>query len=112
METARKGYGHLMEAGGRNLAEFLIKLPNFHTRIVMIFPELKPPEFECTDITANSLRLHYHSDRPGLAPFVVGLVEGLGEMFATEVEVLQEESVAAGAGHDVFKVSWPSVEQS
>jgi hypothetical protein len=112
LETARKGYGHLMEAGGRTLAEFLIKLPNFHTRIVMIFPELKPPEFECTDISPNSLRLHYHSDRPGLAPFVVGLLEGLGEMFATQIEVQHEENVAAGAEHDVFKVSWPIVERS
>jgi len=106
LETARKGYGHLMEAGGRSLGEFLVNLPNFHTRIVMIFPELKPPEFECTDVSANALRLHYRSERPGLAPFVVGLLQGLGEMFQTELEVIQEAAVEAGAEHDVFKVSW------
>jgi hypothetical protein len=106
LHTATEGYGHLMKAGGRTLPEFLKNLPNFHTRIVLMFPHLRPPEFECTDVTADSLRLHYHSHRRGLAPFVTGLLEGLGEMFRTPVTVNNEHSLDDGASHDVFFVSW------
>jgi hypothetical protein len=106
LKTAREGYGNLMKAGGRTLSEFLVNLPNFHTRIVMMMPELKPPEFECSDIEADSLRLHYRSHRRGLSAFVIGLLEGLGEMFATPVKVYQEQRLDDGADHDVFFVSW------
>jgi hypothetical protein len=75
----------------------LVNLPNFHKRIVLMFPHLRPPEFECTDVKAVSLRLHYHSHRRGLAPFVTGLLEGLGEMFRPPVTVKHEQSLDAGA---------------
>jgi hypothetical protein len=106
LHTAKVGYGHLMKASGRTLPEFLINLPNFHTRIVLIYPHLRPPEFECSDVTATSLRLCYRSHRRGLAPFVTGLLEGLGEMFHTPVTVRHEQSLDSGAPHDVFWVGW------
>lgn len=106
LNTARQGYGQLLKAGGRTLGEFLQNLPNFHTRIVMMFPNLRPPEFECEDITPSSLRLHYHSHRKGLANFVIGLLDGLGEMFGVTVSISHEEQVDTGASHDVFHIQW------
>ncbi len=108
LKTAREGYGHLLQNCGRTLPEFLRNLPNFHTRIMMMFPELRPPEFECSDAEPDSLRLHYRSSRKGLAPFVVGLLYGLGEMFETTIHVAHERSVGSGADHDVFLISWES----
>jgi len=108
LKTGLEGYGHLMQSGGRTLPEFLRNLPNFHTRIMMMFPDLKPPEFECSDAGPDALRLHYRSSRIGLAPFVVGLLYGLGEMFETPIEVSHEQSVESGADHDVFLISWES----
>jgi len=106
LHTARDAYGGLLQAAGRSLPEFLRNLPNFHSRVAMIFPKLQPPRFECTDVTADSLRLHYFTHRDGLAPFVVGLMHGLGKMYATPVSVRQAESRAEGADHDVFDVRW------
>lgn len=106
VKTAREGYGDLMEANGRTLCEFLVNLPNFHARVNLIFPHLRPPRFVCTDVTNQSLRLHYYSDRTGLTPFVQGLLQGLGQMFATPVRVEQEADRAAGAEHDIFRVCW------
>ena len=83
LETARKSYGELMTAGGSSLPEFLQKLPNFHARVSLIFPKLKPPSFRVSEVTERSLRLHYSSHREGLEDFVVGLVQGLGKMFET-----------------------------
>jgi len=74
LKTAEEGYPDLMKAGGKTLPEFLQRLPDFHTRISLMFPELKPPEFRCSDISEDSLHLHYFSGRAGLAPFVVGLI--------------------------------------
>jgi hypothetical protein len=95
-----------MKAAGKTLPEFLQNLPNFHARVAMIFPKLQPPHFRCTEITDHSLRLHYHSHRPGLAPFVVGLMQGLGRMFQTPVTVRRIEAKEEGADHDVFTVTW------
>jgi hypothetical protein len=106
LQTAQQGYGHLMKAAGRTLADFLVNLPNFHTRIEMMYPGLRPPEFECTDILPGSLKLHYRSHRKGLAPFVTGMLQGLGEMFATAVQISAEEVDQGGGAHHVFHVSW------
>ena len=106
LHTAVESYGGLMRAAGRSVGEFLGNLPNFHARVSMIFPKLKPPHFECTDITEHALKLHYHSDRPGLQPFVIGLMHGLGKMFKTPVQVKQTQFKNQGHTHDVFSVAW------
>jgi hypothetical protein len=106
LHTARKGYGQMMQAAGRTLPEFLSNLPNFHGRVAMIFPKLQPPRFDCQDITPNSLRLHYYSHRPGLASFVVGLMQGLGKMFDTPVNVRLAIPKGDASDHDIFDVTW------
>ena len=106
LHTATEGYGNLMHAAGRTLPEFMRNLPSFHSRVTMIFPKLQPPHFECTEITSQSLKLHYYSHRQGLAPFVVGLVQGLGLKFKTPVTVCRIAAKDAGADHDIFAVNW------
>lgn len=108
LHTAREGYGALLGAAGSSFGDFLVNLPDFHGRVAMIFPNLKPPRFECTDITGNSLRLHYHSERKGLGSFVIGLLHGLGKRFGTTVDVsrAQPGDSGSGSGHDVFEVRW------
>lgn len=106
MKTAQGGYGDLMAAGGRTLREFLINLPQFHSRVSMIFPHLKPPHFDCTEVAERSLRLHYRSHRDGLAPFVTGLLHGLSQQFGTPVLIEHAAVRAEGADHDEFVVRW------
>ena len=106
LRTASEGYGDLMKAGGSNLRDFLVNLPNFHTRVVMIYPKLQPPRFEVSDVTENALLLHYHTHREGLAHFLVGLMHGLGKMFNTPTTVTQIAAKVGGADHDVFRVEW------
>jgi hypothetical protein len=106
LRTAQQSYGSLMRAAGKSLPEFFANLPNFHTRVSMIFPKLQPPRFKTSEVTDRSLKLHYFSHRPGLTPFVVGLLQGLGKMFKTPVKVQLLESKAQGADHDVFYAEW------
>ena len=105
-KIATESYGHMMDAGGNSLTEFMQNLPNFHTRVSMIFPNLRPPRFEVTDIEPNRLRLHYHSHRPGLQAFVVGLMKGLGARFGDDVDVKLLETKSEDPVHQIFDVSW------
>lgn len=106
LNTARKGYGPMMIAGGKTLRDFLINLPHFHDRVALIYPKLAPPRFEITDPEERSLRLHYLSHRSGLTAFVEGLLSGLGQMFHTPVRVTLEAAKATGSDHDIFLVQW------
>lgn len=106
LNTAMKGYGAMMTSCGSSLPEFLINLPNFHTRVAMIYPNLQPPRFSCSDIGENSLQLHYFSHRQGLKHFVIGLVKGLGKLYKTPCQCECLTSCDNGADHDIFLVSW------
>ena len=106
LKTAAEGYGELMEAGGKTLKEFLLRLPAFHTNVALIFPQLNPPRFRCSDVGDLSLKLHYYSDREGLAPFVIGVLKGLSERFSTLTRIEHVTARGQDEDHDVFLIDW------
>lgn len=106
LKTASESYGPMMKAGGKTLREFLVNLPNFHTRVEMIYPNLKPPRFSCSEITDDGLQLHYFTHRPGLTSFVIGLVQGLGTLYGTPAGCTLLESKSANGECDIFQVTW------
>lgn len=108
LHTGLESYGALMRSGGRNVREFLLKLPDFHTRVQLIFPKLQPPDFSCSDVQEDSLLLHYRTHRLGLEPFVDGLLQGIGKMFNTPVSVQLVADRRHGADHSVFRIRWGS----
>ncbi len=106
MKTTKEKYPGLMESGGNNLRDFLINLPNFHNRVMLIYPKLTPPEFKVSDIAEKSLNLHYFSQREGLQDFVRGILLGLANVYGTAVELELVASRNEGSTHEVFKVKW------
>ncbi|MFD1293700.1 heme NO-binding domain-containing protein [Lutibacter holmesii] len=106
LKTGKEKYGGLMESGGNNLKEFLVNLPLFHNRIMLMYPKLTPPEFKVSDIEESSIHVHYHSEREGLQEFVRGLMSGLGKMYEVDVNVELLQSRSDGSSHEIFKVSW------
>jgi hypothetical protein len=106
LKTTKEKYGGLMEAGGNDLKEFLINLPLFHNRVMLIYPKLTPPEFKVTDITENSINLHYFSKREGLQDFVRGLIQGLAKMYNTPVTINLVQTRDEGSSHEIFNVIW------
>jgi hypothetical protein len=106
LKTGKEKYGGLMEAGGNNLKEFLVNLPLFHNRIMLMYPKLTPPEFKVSDIEQNSIHVHYHSKREGLQEFVRGLLSGLAKMYNVEATIELMQSRDDGNTHEIFKVSW------
>jgi len=106
IKTTTEKYPGLMDSGGNNLKDFLINLPNFHNRVMLIYPKLTPPEFKVSEVSEKSLNLHYFSKREGLQDFVRGLIQGLGKMFNTPVEIELVQTRDDGDSHEIFKVSW------
>lgn len=106
MKTTKDKYRGLMEAGGSTLKEFILNLPNFHNRVMLMYPKLSPPEFKITDITEESINLHYMSNRVGFQEFVRGLLQGLSKMFKTNIDIVLIQSRKDGYSHEIFKIIW------
>jgi len=103
--TAKEGYGELLELSGRTFEEFLGNLDPMHARIALMFPDLEPPSFRCSKDSEGVLELHYMSDRPGLAPMVIGLVRGVAARFDERVDIHLVHPNETGVEHDVFRIT-------
>lgn len=104
--TGKEGYGPLLTLGGATLPEFLGNLDALHSRLALSIPGLKPPSFVVTAVAEQQLRVQYYSTRAGLAPMVIGLLEGLGDMFGTPAIVTHTASREAGGPCDEFLVAY------
>jgi hypothetical protein len=104
IEFAQRGpWGKVMMSAGRDARELLGALDAMHARIALSFPELRPPSFRTRE-HPEGLLLEYHTERPGLTRFVVGLVEGVGRMYGERVSAEPVATRAAGAPFDTFLV--------
>jgi hypothetical protein len=102
--TSLVGYDHLLALAGSSLEELLENLDTLHSCLVDGFPEIKAPTFTYDQVAPHEYHLHYHSERAGLAPMVIGLVKSLAENFGEEVEVSQLHARDAGHDHDVLRI--------
>lgn len=108
--TAEAGYGDMLAMFGGDLSSFLANLDTLHSHVAMTFPELRPPSF-AIEQAEGCMRLHYRSQREGMAPMVMGLLQGLAQRFSQAIEVEQTahkgqpRSDQAGThDHDIFDV--------
>jgi hypothetical protein len=85
--------------------EFMDQLPNFHSRVMLLYPEIIPPEFLKEKIDENSFLLHYYSKRVGLGAFMTGLIEGLAIMYDAKCEIEQLSHEISDISHIVYKVT-------
>jgi hypothetical protein len=105
LKIAKEKYGKLMEYAGQNFLEFMDQLPNFHSRVMLLYPEIIPPEFLKEKIDENSFLLHYYSKRIGLGAFMTGLIEGLAIMYDAKCEIEQLSHEISDISHIVYKVT-------
>jgi hypothetical protein len=87
--SARVGpdfYPDILGAAGTDVVSVLRNLDEMHGRVMLLYPELRPPSFTLVEGSAGT-EVVYRSDRAGLEPFVIGLLEGLGELYGTPATV-------------------------
>ena len=106
LETAKKNYAALMEAAGSTLPELLGNLDQLHSRVLLTFPNLRPPSFRVERIDSDKLRVYYYSEREGLEPFVLGLLTGLGKYFNVQVVAALDVAKAQDQNHSEFIVTY------
>ena len=104
LNIGKEKYGTLMKSGGENIIQFLKNLPNFHSRVMLIYPNAQPPEFKVDVITENTLHLHYYSERIGLTAFMLGLIYGLSEFFDSTCTVNQLKHSETDGTYDLFEI--------
>lgn len=106
LKTAKEKYGSLLSFGGKNIKEFLEHLPDFHTRVMLLYPNLTPPEFKIINSKENEITIQYSSTRNELKDFVTGLFQGISKLFNTEtkIEIVDfKESEKTEISH---KINW------
>ena len=103
--VARSSYGEWLEAAD-TFEDCLSSLDEMHARLSLSLPELRPPSFELQGGEGDTIRLLYFSEREGLAPMVVGLIEGLAERFGktATVQHLPGSKGPGGKGHEEFDI--------
>jgi hypothetical protein len=101
--TAKEGYGPILDLFGNDLKSCLRNLNRMHGHMGAMMPDLKPPRFVVTDDGRDRIKLHYYSSRTGLAPMVVGLIEGLSEKFGEPISIRQIPR-HSGSDHDEFEI--------
>ena len=102
--TAAEGYGGLLDITGSDLKTFLSNLNHMHSQVASSMLELEPPSFSVEELENGVLCVHYVTERKGLSPMVVGLLEGLAEKFSVSADVVQTQFVDHGDEHDVFEI--------
>ncbi len=104
IKVGNEKYGPLMKSGGDNFIDFIVNLPNFHSRVMLIYSDIKPPEFIVEKVTDSQLKLHYYSTRQGLTDFMFGLIQGLGELYQTPIDIKLIADRRNGDEHDIFEI--------
>lgn len=102
--ASRHGYRDLLRARGESLFGFIARLDELHSRLSLVFPRLRPPSFRTEILSPTQMRLHYISEREGLAPFVVGLIHGVAKVFAHPVRIEHTKRRDQGHSHEEFLV--------
>lgn len=97
-----RGYEDLLYLTGGDLLSALEGMDGLHARIQATFPELVPPSLRLE--RSAPPRLHYRSERPGLTPFVEGLVLGLADFYEESCSVRVLPEASEGPGHVVFEL--------
>lgn len=106
--TAPRDYGAILEHTGYSVREVLGNLNEMHEHISRLYPELQPPQFDCTTVSDNVVDVHYVSPREGLTAFAAGVIDGLIERFNEKCTLEQIASKTSGDDHDIFRLTWPT----
>ncbi|OYU96456.1 MAG: heme NO-binding protein [Bacteroidetes bacterium B1(2017)] len=105
LNIGKEKYGTLMKSGGDSIIQFLKNLPNFHSRVMLIYPKAETPEFKVDIISENKIHLHYYSSRIGLTDFMFGLIDGLSIFFDAPCSVNHLKHTETDTTYDLFEIT-------
>jgi len=98
-----KGFGPLVRTLGATFFEMLSNLDSFHVNLSKGFPKMKGPSFRPERTGKNTVMLHYHSAREGVAPYAMALLHSLAKrVWQVKMEMEHYAKKGEEADHDIF----------
>lgn len=104
LKTIQEKYGNIIFAGGLSLEEFLINLPKFHSKMLSLLQNIDPPELVVEKITSKKILLHYYSNRTGMIQFLIGILEGIAQIYQTPISIEVQDSQPIDMHHDIIEI--------
>lgn len=104
LEVTANRYGGLLEMCGSTFREFMLHLPEFHDRVMLLYPEIRAPEFSSLELDNEDFKVLYRSHRDGMQPFVQGILEGICRRFGVEKTVTIRSRRGDERDADVFMI--------
>lgn len=84
--TGREGWASLFDFTAQDFISFVQQLDEMHARVNTAMPEGRMPEFTLVQLE-RGYELTYLSERAGLGPMVMGILEGLAEQFGEHWQI-------------------------
>ena len=104
LDIGLKNYSSIINVSASSFEEFMLGIPNFQTRLLLLYPKMQPPEL-IVHSDKGSLYCEYYSVQDGLTPFIIGSIHAIGDLYHTKVDLEQLYNKAEN-GFDSFKISW------
>jgi hypothetical protein len=103
-KTIQEKYGNIIFAGGLSLEEFINNLPKFHSKMLSLLQNTDPPDLVVERIEAKKFLLHYYSNRTGMIEFLIGILEGIAQIFKTPIALKIQDNQTLHKQHDIIEI--------
>ncbi|XP_071136356.1 guanylate cyclase soluble subunit beta-2-like [Mytilus edulis] len=90
----RHGYDQLLRTLGKDFISFIQNLDALHANLQRTYSKLRPPSFRCERKDADSVYLHYFTERTGLHPIVKGVVKVVAREIYNQVAEMEVISIS------------------
>lgn len=96
-------YHAILDFAGRDLPTLLRNLNRMHQTVRFAMPSALVPSFTIVEETEDQICVEYRSERTGLEPMVIGLLEGLITKFNLSGQV---EKVPSSNGAGLYRIQF------
>ncbi|CAC5367376.1 GUCY1B [Mytilus coruscus] len=115
----RHGYDQLLRTLGKDFISFIQNLDTLHSYLARTYTQLRFPSFRCERRNADSVNLHYLTERTGLHPLVIGLAKAVARDIYHHTAEMEVESISTHESdtgsereHVVFIVQFKDVSEN
>lgn len=81
LKIGEKDYGSMVWVAVKDISQFILYLPHFHSRIMLFYSNIKAPEFLVSQTSPHLYQINHYSERPELEPFDKIQLSGIFKMY-------------------------------
>ncbi len=94
LKIGEKDYGYMVLAAGKDISQFILYLPHFHSRIMLFYSNIKASEFLVSQTSPYLYQIKHYSERAELEPFDKVQLSGISKMYRdkSSIELLSAKT--------------------